>query len=147
MNTNRIQYLFRVDPLMLDHHLNLNPAYRQMMNLNWWKIYVKSYFNRKGMLNCKEWLFPHWDLGFSTKRKKLSKKWNFYAWFLPFWTKVKLMTCFHEFSEYESTNFLYYVPYTYYVIFVLIFWEKKCPLLRMKNLLSFWSEKYWWKNS
>ena len=58
--------------------------------------------------------------------------------------KYWIMTCFHLFSEYQTTNF----SHKYHVIFVLIFF--KCSKLRNKNpfwnnKISFSTEKYWWK--
>ena len=40
---------------------------------------------------------------------------------MKMWKKVKLMTCFHEFSQYETTNFFYQILDNTYLFFSIFF--------------------------
>ena len=53
------------------------------------------------------------------------------------------MTCFHEFSEYIIQIYEFFLPNTYYVIFVLIFsnaqnWEKNAYFDQYENFGLYW---------
>ena len=61
-------------------------------------------------------------------------------------SKVKLTTCFHEFSEYESTNFSYQILCNICFDFsYALNWDKKCLVWPIRNLFSFSTERYCWK--
>jgi hypothetical protein len=56
--------------------------------------------------------------------------------------KVKLMTCFHKFSEYESTKFFYQIISKFFSFFLkMLKTEKKIHFWTTRNLFSFSTKK------